>query len=300
MPNAWDITATGAAPELGRLRQRPPTAPPTRPCTAVYTFLSKQAGYDPSNPKAANNSLSTYATNPLWQVVDGPWKLTHFDASGQRDLRAQHDLLGPDQADAQEVHGAALHLGLGRVQRPGRRQGRRGLPAAARTSPQPTTNPLVAGPEQPAPVATSRWTRCTAGRINYFPYNFNSTGDDGNAGKIFNQLYFRQAVQYLVDQPLYNQKIYKGYGVGTYGPVPVTPANSFVSSEVKNNPYPYNPTQGRDAAEGPRLEGGAQRHLHLRHARDGGQPVRRRHPGRGAKLAFNLQYATGIDDRSPS
>ena len=45
-------------------------------CAAVYTFLSKQAGYDPANPKAPNNSLSTYATNPLWQVVDGPFHLT--------------------------------------------------------------------------------------------------------------------------------------------------------------------------------------------------------------------------------
>jgi len=30
-------------------------------CAAVYTFLSKQAGYDPANPTATNNSLSTYA-----------------------------------------------------------------------------------------------------------------------------------------------------------------------------------------------------------------------------------------------
>ena len=57
------------------------------------------------------------------------------------------------------------------------------------------------------------------------------------------QLYFRQAIQLLVDQPLYNQKINKGYGVGTYGPVPSEPENNFVSAEVKNNPYPYNPSK---------------------------------------------------------
>ena len=26
-------------------------------------------------------SLATYATNPLWQVVDGPYRLTSFDSS---------------------------------------------------------------------------------------------------------------------------------------------------------------------------------------------------------------------------
>ena len=62
--------------------------------------------------------------------------------------------------------------------------------------------------------------------INYFPYNFNSTGDGGQAGKIFNQLYFRQAMQMLVDQPLYIEKLFKNYAVPTYGPVPVLPKNS--------------------------------------------------------------------------
>ena len=78
-------------------------------CDAVYTYLSKQAGYDPANPKAANNSLSTYATNPLWQIVDGPWKLTAFDASGNVTMVPNPALLGTRQADDREVQGAALH-----------------------------------------------------------------------------------------------------------------------------------------------------------------------------------------------
>jgi peptide/nickel transport system substrate-binding protein len=53
----------------------------------------------------------------------------------------------------------------------------------------------------------------------------------------------RQAIQLLVDQPLYNEKIYKGYAVPTYGPVPTEPANNFVSSTVKDNPYPYSPAK---------------------------------------------------------
>jgi peptide/nickel transport system substrate-binding protein len=34
---------------------------------AVWSFLNKQAG-----------DTSTYATNPLWQVVDGPWRLSSY------------------------------------------------------------------------------------------------------------------------------------------------------------------------------------------------------------------------------
>ena len=76
--------------------------------------------------------------------------------------------------------------------------------------------------------------------INYFPYNFHSTGDGGQAGKIFSQLYFRQAFQTLVDQPLYIDKLFKNYAVPTYGPVPVLPKNSFATAFEQKNPYPYN------------------------------------------------------------
>jgi len=240
MPNAWDVTASGAAPDSGGCATAA-YGTADAACANVYTFLSKQAGYDPSNPKGANNSLATYATNPLWQVVDGPFHLTQFDASGDVTMAANTTYSGPvkptiktfqelpytsDSAEFNALVGGKIDVGY--------------LPLTDVTS--PTSNPLVAGPNNPRlgdytldPLYT--WS------IDYFPYNFNSTGDGGNAGAIFNQLYFRQAMQYLVDQPLYTQKVYKGYAVGTYGPVPAQPANSFVSAEVKNNPYPYNPTK---------------------------------------------------------
>ena len=80
--------------------------------------------------------------------------------------------------------------------------------------------------------------------ITYFPYNFNSTGNGGQAGKIFRQLYFRQAFQMLVDQPLYGEKIYKGYVVPTYGPVPVLPKNTFSTQVRGPEPLPVQPEEG--------------------------------------------------------
>jgi peptide/nickel transport system substrate-binding protein len=241
MPNAWDVTATGAAPDSGGCATAA-YGTADAACTNVYTFLSKQAGYDPANPKASNNSLSTYATNPLWGVVDGPWKLTNFDASGNVTMTANPSYSGPvkptiktfqelpytsESAEFNALVGGKVDVGY--------------LPPADVTD--PTTNALKAGPNNPRLAGTYNMDPLYTWAINYFPYNYNSSGNGGTAGKIFSQLYFRQAMQYLVDQPLYIQKVYKGYAVGTYGPVPSQPANSFVSAEVQNNPYPYSPAK---------------------------------------------------------
>ena len=90
---------------------------------------------------------------------------------------------------------------------------------------------------------------------HYIVPNFNSTGNNGQAGKIMKQLYFRQAFQMLINQPLYIEKLNKGYGVPTYGPVPVLPKNPFATKFAAQNPYPYNPKRAIDAAHLARLEG---------------------------------------------
>jgi peptide/nickel transport system substrate-binding protein len=290
MPNAWDITAKGGAPNSGGCAAAPYGTADAQ-CKAVYTFLSKQSGYDPSNPKAANNSMSTYATNPIWQVVDGPWKLTHFDAEGNVTFVPNPTYSGPvkptvskfvelpftsDSAEFNALVGGKVNVGY--------------LPTQDIT--KGTTNALKPGPNNPR-LTNFNLDPSYGWAINYFPYNFNSTGDGGNAGPIYKQLYFRQAVQYLVDQPLYNKKIFKGYSVGTYGPVPSQPSNSFVSTLVEDNPYPYNPGKavtllkehgwkvvpgGTSTCQSP---GAA--------ANECGAGIKK-----GAKLAFNLQYSSGV------
>lgn len=291
MPNAWDITAPGAAANSGGCAAAA-YGTADKACDAVYTFLSKQSGYDPANPKAANNSLATYASSPIWSVVDGPWKLTHFDASGNITFMANSTYSGTpkpsvttfkevpftsDTAEFNALVSGNVDVGY--------------LPVADVT--QGTSSALQAGPNNPR-LSNYTLDPLYSWAINYFPYNFNSTGDDGNAGKIFSQLYFRQAMQYLVDQPLYNQKINKGYGTGTYGPVPVTPANSFVSPEVKNNVYPYSPSKAvsllKDHGWSVVPNGTSTCTSPGTAANQCGAGI----PA-GAKLAFNLEYASGGD-----
>ena len=291
MPNAWDITSKSGKPNSGGCAAAPYGSADSQ-CKAVFTFLSKQAGYDPSNPKAANNSLSTYATNPIWAVEDGPWKLTHFDATGNVTMVPNPSYSGPtnhaiktfielpftsDSSEFNALVGGQVTVGY--------------IPTQDITA--PTTNALVSGPNNPR-LSNFNLEPLQGWAINYFPYNFNSTGDGGHAGAIFKQLYFRQAVQLLVDQPLYNQKIFKGYSVGTYGPVPSEPANSFVSPAVQaNSYYPYNPGKavallkdhgwkvvpgGTSTCESPGTA-----------ANECGANI----PA-GAKLAFNLQFSSGV------
>src|SRR5581483_12118979 len=129
-------------------------------------------------------------------------------------------------------------------------------------------------------VAGNAW------QINYFPLNFNSTGDGGQAGKIFQQAYFRQAFQMLVNQPAYIQHVFKGYGVPTYGPVPVCPPNKFASSAETNTKFAYNPAQAKALLKSNGWSvkpGGIST---CTNAAKCGVPA-------GTKLDFTLQYVSG-------
>ena len=70
MPLAWDVTSLGAKPGSGGC-STDTAADGWAKCKAVYTFLTAQS-----------KIASTYATSPLWSVVDGPWKLSSFSTDG--------------------------------------------------------------------------------------------------------------------------------------------------------------------------------------------------------------------------
>ena len=71
MPAAWDVTSLGAKPGSGGCITDSKAADNWAKCKAVYTFLTSES------KKAAS-----YASSPLWSVVNGPWKLSAFSTSG--------------------------------------------------------------------------------------------------------------------------------------------------------------------------------------------------------------------------
>jgi peptide/nickel transport system substrate-binding protein len=236
-PSAWDVTAAGAAAGSGGCSTGTFGAASTdAACTKVYNYLAGLAG----NPTG-------YASSPIWTIVDGPYTIASskggsYSTSGAVTLVPNPSYGGPqkatvtyeqlpyttDSAEFNALVGGALDVGY--------------LPQQDVT--QPTTNATNAGPNNPrlTNFYLSPWVFYG---FNYAVYKFESTGDGGNAGAIQKQLYFRQALQSMVDQPAMISKFLKGYGVPTYGPVPVLPKNDLVDSFEQSNPYPYNPSHAK-------------------------------------------------------
>ncbi len=298
MPMAWDISkngekaggdACGTASYASVTTKKSgkdivPVSAAAKSCAAVWTYLSQQSGFNPDNPKAPNNSLKTYATNPLWQVVDGPFHLTAFDPSGQATFAPNPTYSGPvkpsvskfvelpftsETSEFNALVGGKLTVGY--------------LPSEDVTS--SAKAPTVPGANNPR-LSNFNLDPWYAWGINYFPYNFNSTGDGGQAGKIFKQLYFRQAFQLLVDQPLYLEKLFKNYGVPTYGPVPVLPKNSFATSFEAKNPYAYDVKKATDLLTSHGWKVDSKGVTTCQDAAKCGVPA-------GTPLQFTLQYVGG-------
>jgi peptide/nickel transport system substrate-binding protein len=246
MPVAWDITGTGATPGSGGCSAAAYGAADAA-CRAVYTFLSAQSGPASATPGAPNAVLSTYVGNPLWQVVDGPWRLTAIDQAGDVRFAPNRTYSGPvkptlssfvevpfSTSDAEFSALADDELDVGYLPQ-------QDVPSAPSKKPAPSKK-TVRSANNPR-LSAYRLSPLYTWALNFIPYNLNSTGDQGMAGRIFSQLSFRQAFQLLIDQPGVIHEALRGYGQPTYGPVPLAPTNTFASSVEKSDPYPYDPAR---------------------------------------------------------
>jgi peptide/nickel transport system substrate-binding protein len=230
MPLAWDVTSLGAKAGSGGCATDS-AADGWAKCKAVYTFLTAQSKIS-----------STYATSPLWSVVDGPWKLSSFNTNGNVTIVPNKDYSGspkprlsavkfePYTADSAEY--TALKTGqldVGYIPT-------QDLPQKPANSPLPATNPL----------GTSYYLEPFFDYgIQYAQPNFNNP----QVGYLVRQLYIRQALQYAQDQPGISKGIWRGYAVPTSGPVPTVPSNQFEPAIEKENagqgPYPYDPSKAK-------------------------------------------------------
>jgi peptide/nickel transport system substrate-binding protein len=225
MPEAWDVTSLGAKAGSGGCVTDSAAADHWAKCKAVYTFLTAQS-------KIAN----TYATSPLWQVVDGPWKLSAFSSDGHVTMVANKAYSGspkptlstlkfiPFTSDSTEY--TALKTGqvdVGNIPVAD-------LPQKPATAALPATNPLGSGYNL-SPFFNYG--------IQYAQPNFNNP----QVGWLVRQLYIRQALQYAVDQAGIAKAIWRGYASATSGAVPTVPANQFTPAIQNENgglgPYPF-------------------------------------------------------------
>jgi len=213
--HVWDKTSTtGAVGNYDRT---------TKGAVATYTYLDAQS-----------KLLTTWDTNPLWQVVDGPFHLQTgdgFDAS-----------TGLVILDANRAYSGPVKPKIARLEE---------LPFTSETA---ELDSLLAGRVSYGylPVTDLNLKARLAHQgfriASWLSWGFSSMGitfANRTVGAVLGQLYFRQAMQHLINQPLFVKRIYKGYAVPVYGPIPQEPANPYVSRFVRNNPFPYSVTAAR-------------------------------------------------------
>jgi peptide/nickel transport system substrate-binding protein len=223
MPAAWDRTASG-----------PSSCDTTQSdCAAVYNYLNDQA-----------KDMSSYVSSPLWSIVDGPWKLSAFNADGHVTFVPNKSYSGPVKPKLAAFEEVPFTTDSAEYD--------------VLRSPSSSTKIDVGYlPEQDAPAKPASATVGTnpvAGYslapwfiwgINYYVVNFQSTVGDHAA--VIKQLYFRQALQYEMNQAAVISGPLRGYGVPTVGPVGSTPASKFLSPQgKKGDPFPYNPAKAKD------------------------------------------------------
>lgn len=218
LPEAWDLTAAGVRGQCSSedLTQQMAS------CPAVYNYLVSLA-----------KDLNSYATksgpSAIWQVVDGPWKLSTFNADGHVTWVPNPSYSGPtkphvdkfqylpftDGSAEENVLRANTSISIGMMPTGD-------LP---QKSPGQAVGPNPLAPRYNLPPPTPFWG------VSHWFVNFNNS----QAGPLFKQLYMRQALQSVMDQKTDIQVAYRGYSSPTYGPIP----SSYPGYENQRELYPF-------------------------------------------------------------
>jgi peptide/nickel transport system substrate-binding protein len=276
MPKAWDVASASAKPASGGCATDTAADKWAR-CTAVFNFLSAQA-----------NNAKTYASNPLWGVVDGPWKLSRFSTAASGPVTSfvpntaysgspkpqlakfTYYAYTNDTAEYTALKTGQLDVGYVPPQ---------DLPPVSGEQTLPSANPLGSAFNLSALYQYG---------IQYFVINFNNPA----LGPAFKQLYVRQAMQELVDQPGMITSVARGYGYPTSGGVPNTPSDPWAPSIQNSNggqgPYPFSVANAAAllTSHGWKNVGGVMTC----------QTPAKCGPGiaAGTKLSMTMDYATGV------
>ncbi len=204
---AWNITSTGG-------KHMSFTSPAN--AKAIYNFLAKGGG-----------KPATFQTNPLWKDADGPFKMSKFSATNSSYTLVDNSSYGGSPKPYVSSFQGVTFTGL-----------------------TAQLNALRAGDVDIAGVDFSQLGDVSSLKqagYSVFGYpglgwygaflNFKDTTNHINA--VFKQLYARQALAHLEDQPAYLRGIFKGAGVLAYGPVPSVPRTPYTPADAINTPYPF-------------------------------------------------------------
>jgi len=203
---AWDIDAVGG---------KPVSYSTLAGAESIYKFLNTQA-----------SKLSTYATNPLWQDVDGPFKLTAFNPSTDANTMVPNPAYSGQKASIAKFQEVAFTSDAAEY--------------TALRSGQLTVG-LVPSDDYPQ-VPTLKKSGFNVFGFpdlgwDYLLFNFKDK--TGNWDKVIGQLYVRQALAHLVDDQGYISGIFHGYAASADGPVPSVPQSPFTPANALKPVYAF-------------------------------------------------------------
>jgi peptide/nickel transport system substrate-binding protein len=276
MPMAWDVASASAKAGSGGCTTDTAKDKWAK-CTAVFNFLTAQA-----------KIAKSYATNPLWAVVDGPWKLSSFSTASAGPVTSfapNATYSGPqkspltgftyyaytdDTTEYTALKTGSLDVGY--------------IPPAdltpvTGTQVLPATNPLG---------STYSLSPNYAFGIQYFLINFNNP----TLGPAYKQLYVRQAIQESIDQLGMIKAVDRGYGYPTSGAIPTQPKSQWVPPVQNSNngqgPYAFSTStaMGLLTSHGWSEVGGV---MTCETPAKCGAGITK-----GTKLSMTMDYATGI------
>ena len=274
MPQAWDVTSLSAKPGSGGCTTDS-AADGWAKCKAVYTFLTAQS-----------KQAATYATSKLWSVVNGPWKLSSYNSNGNVTMVPNKSYSGSPKPKLSAIKfvpftsDATVYTALKTGQVDIGHVPVEDLPPKPANSALPATNPLGSGYNLQPFYSFG---------IYYAQPNFNNPA----VGFMVRQLYMRQALQMVFDQPGIDKAIYRGYAVPNSGPAPNTPPNNQWQPPAQRlndlqGPYPFNIAKAKSllTSHGWTLQGGV---MTCQDPAKCGTGIQQ---GQQAKFTFN--YATGV------
>ena len=244
----------------------------------MYSYLNSQS-----------KNLSGYVSSPLWSIVDGPWKLSAFNADGHVTFVPNPSYSGPVKPKLsafQEVPFTTDAAEYDVLQSPSSSS----KIDVGYIPPQDVPAKPASAAVGPNPLASHGYTLdpLYAWAISYYVINFQSTVSDHAA--VIKQLYFRQALEYLLNQAAVIAGPFKGYATPTVGPVGSNPVTPFLSSQLKaGDQFPYNPAKAKSllASHGwTVVPGGTTTCTNPSLCGPG--------IAKGTALSFNFPYGTGV------
>ena len=207
---AWDKESAG-----GKVGNYDETAAGAK---AVWAFLQKEG-----------SDLSTFTTNPLWKVVDGPFTLASFSSDGDYTYAPNKNYSGTVPALSRVVN-QVFTTDTAEMDAL-----RSGTSLTVGTLPQNDVGQVATLKSEGYDVVNQPIPGAAGTLLNFY---------NAKTGPLVSQLYIRQAMEELIDRPQIVSKIFQGYADPGDGPVPVQGFGQWVSPlEKQGGPYPYDPAK---------------------------------------------------------